>query len=109
MSQRRLELHSILCGLLECSEQGETCRAYFQPPKSLVMKYPCIRYSREKIATDKADNQNYLIHDCYQLVLMYKDPDSDLPRKVIEAFSMCSHVDHYTADNLYHDIFNLYY
>lgn len=109
MSQRRLELHSILCGLLECPDRGDECRAYFQPPKSLVMKYPCFRYSRDKIDADKADNRNYLLHDRYQLVLMYKDPDSDLPHKVMEALPMCSHVNYYTADNLHHDIYNLYY
>ena len=108
MSQRRLELHSVLCNLLECSERGDECRAYFQPPKSLVMKYPCIRYSREKIDADHADNLPYLLRDRYQLVLMYKDPDSDLPHKVA-ALPMCSHANHYTADNLHHDIYNIYY
>lgn len=108
MSQRRLELHAILCGLLACPERGNECRAYFQPPKSKEMDYPCIRYSRDKIDKDDADNLPYLLHHRYQLVLMYKDPDSDLPDKVA-ALPMCSHVDHYTVDNLHHDIYNIYY
>lgn len=108
MSQRRLELHAILCGLLECPERGNECRAYFQPPKSKEMDYPCIRYSREKIDPTHADNLAYLLHHRYQLVLMYKDPDSDLPDKVA-ALPMCSHVNHYTVDNLHHDIYNIYY
>ena len=42
---RRLKLHSILCGILSCPERGKECRAYFQPPASVSMKYPAIVYA----------------------------------------------------------------
>ena len=105
---RRLELHTILCGLLGCPEQGDECRAYFQPPASVQMKYDCIRYRRVRIDPVHADNLHYQLHDRYQLTVIYKNPDSNLPREVA-ALPMCSHVNTYTADNLNHDVFNLYF
>lgn len=105
---RRLELHTILCGLLGCPERGDQCRAYFQPPASVQMKYDCIRYKRARITSDHADNLSYLLHDRYELTVIYKNPDSELPR-LVAALPMCEQVREYTADNLHHEIFNLYF
>ena len=105
---RRLELHSILCEILGCPERGDKCRAYFQPPANITMQYDCIRYERTKIDSEHADNIPYQLHDCYQLILIYKNPDSDLPKK-IAALPMCKYERKYTADNLNHDVFNLYF
>ncbi len=105
---RRLQLHTVLCEILGCSESGAECRAYFQSPSNTSMKYDCIRYSRVKIDPIFADNIPYQLHDRYQLTVIYKNPDSDLPRK-IAALPMCSHERKYTADNLHHDVFNFYY
>lgn len=105
---RRLELHTVLCGLLGCPERGEECRAYFQPPSNVKMRYDCIRYERSRMDPTHADNIPYQLHDRYQLTVMYKNPDSKLPRQVAK-LPMCSHERHYTAENLHHDIFNLYF
>lgn len=99
---RRLELQELLETILGSKN------VYFQPPATLKMKYDCIRYERAKINSVYADNVPYQQHDRYQLTVIYRDPDSDLPKK-IAALPMCSHERAYTADNLYHDIFNLYY
>lgn len=102
MSQRRLELQAILEKLLGSEN------VYFQPPESLKMQYDCIRYSLSKIKPVFADNVPYQLHTCYQVIAIYKNPDSDLPLK-IASLPMCSHDRHYTADNLNHDVFTLYY
>ncbi len=99
---RRIELQTILEELLGSEN------VYFQPPENLKMEYDCIRYSRTKIKPVFANNHPYILHDCYQVVAIYRNPDSDLPRK-IALLPMCSHDRHYTADNLYHDTFILYY
>ncbi len=99
---RRLELQALLENLLGSRN------VYFQPPASLQMKYDCIRYERSLIDPTFADDSAYQLHDRYLLTAIYKNPDSDLPHK-IAALPMCSHVRHYTADNLNHDIYNLYY
>lgn len=99
---RRIELQELLEKLLGSEN------VYFQPPANMKMQYDCIRYSRIKIKPDYADNIPYNLHDCYQVIAIYKDPDSDLPHK-IAMLPMCSHNSHYTADNLNHDVFTLYY
>lgn len=99
---RRIELQELLEKLLGSEN------VYFQPPTNKKMQYDCIRYSRIKSKPDYADNIPYNLHDCYQVIAIYKDPDSDLPHK-IAMLPMCSHNRHYTADNLNHDVFTLYY
>ena len=99
---RRVELQTILENLLGSEN------VYFQPPENLKMKYDCIRYSRSNFKPIFADNIPYYLHDCYQVIAIYKNPDSDLPKK-IAMLPMCAHVRAYTADNLNHDVFILYY
>lgn len=99
---RRLELQELLEQLLGSEN------VYFQPPEGKKMTYDCIRYSRIRIKPKFANNHPYTLHDCYQLIAIYKNPDSDLPHK-IAMLPMCSHERHYTADNLNHDVFTLYY
>jgi len=81
---------------------------YFQPPASVKMSYDAIRYSRKNIQNSFANNSVYNQRDCYELIVIYKNPDSDLPRK-ISRLPMCSFDRHYTADNLNHDVFTIYY
>lgn len=102
MGQRRVELQSLLEEILGSEN------VYFQPPENLKMQYDCIRYSRDKIDTDFADNHPYKLYDRYQVIAIYKNPDSELPRK-LAALPMCTHNRCYTADNLNHDVFTLYY
>ena len=45
----RLELQSKLEELIGCKH------VYYQPPKSVKMEYPAIRYSKKSIAVDHAD------------------------------------------------------
>lgn len=102
MSQRRIQLQVILEKLLGSEN------VYFQPPANLEMEYDCIRYSRIKMKPTFANNSPYLFHDCYQVIAITKNPNSDLPNK-IASLPMCSHDSHYTAENLHHDVFTLYY
>ena len=51
---RRLILDAKLRRIL-----GST-NVYFEPPTSLVMKFPCIRYKRSDIDVVFADNKPYL-------------------------------------------------
>ena len=46
---RRIKLHNELCGILACPNEGAECRAYFQPPTSIEMKYPAIVYALSNI------------------------------------------------------------
>ena len=80
---------------------------YFDPPESVKMKYEAIRYSRKKIESRFANNSVYKQDDCYEVIAIYRNPDSELPRK-ISLLPKCSHDRHYVADNLHHDVFTIY-
>lgn len=85
----------------------ENENVYFDPPESIKMRYPAIRYSRKRIESKYANNAVYKRAECYEAILMYKDPDSDLPIKISQ-MPMCSHDRHYVSDNLHHDAFTIY-
>lgn len=102
MSIRRLELHEILCDVLGSRN------VYFQPPESVKMKYPAIRYTRDDIETDYANDNPYIQTTMYQLIVIDPDPDSEIVEKV-KRLPMCSFDRHYAADNLNHDVFTIYF
>lgn len=95
-------LHEVLVDILGSRN------VYFQPPADYKMTYPCIVYERSRIEADFADNLPYNFRDRYQVTVISKNPDSELPKK-IASLPMCAHDRHYTASNLHHDVFNLYF
>lgn len=97
---RRLELHEILKGFCP--------NVYFQPPENLKMIYPCIVYRRANGNTLFADNNPYRIYVRYTIIVIDKDPDSEIIPK-IAALPMCTLDRHYTYENLNHDVFNITY
>lgn len=99
----RLELHEELCNLLGSRN------VYYQPPSSVQMKYPCIRYSSDGVNVDRANNHAYITHNRYEGVIIDKDPDSETPNKILTHFPMCSLSPGFTTDNLNHFPFTLYY
>lgn len=105
---RRLLLHEVLCDILDCPSTGSDCRAYFQPPATVRMKYPAIVYSLESIDGVHADDTNYLANKRYSLTLLASNPDTDLVDKIMEL--QTARFDRaYTSDNLNHYIFEVYY
>lgn len=97
----RLELHEVLCDILGSRN------AYFQPPESVKMKYPAIRYSLADVDNQHADNLPYVQTPGYQLIVIDKNPDSEVEKKV-RALPKCRFDRQYAADNLNHFVFTLY-
>lgn len=100
---RRLKLQT------ELEELLGTRNVYFQPPESKKLQYDCIIYSRSNIASEKANNKNYINTDRYDVMFLSRDPDSEMPYKILNHFEYCTYGRHYVADNIYHDVFTLYY
>ena len=98
----RLELQALFINLLG------SANVYFQPPPSVMMQYPCIIYNRDDEDTDYADNKPYKHMKKYQVTVVTKDPDSDIPDKVA-ALPLCSYDRYYAADKLNHDVYNLFF
>lgn len=99
----RPELHEELCVLLGSRN------VYYQPPSSVQMKYPCIRYSSDGVNVDRANNRAYITHNRYEGVVIDYDPDSEFPASILEHFQMCSLEPGYTADGMNHFPFTLYF
>ena len=97
----RLELQSKLVELLGNNH------VYYQPPESLKMEYPCIRYSKSDIANTNADNVKYCTNDRYEIVVIDKLPDNDVIKKIID-LPYTSFDRHYTSNNLNHDVIIIY-
>lgn len=72
------------------------------------MNYPCIIYSREDIYNVHADNLPYLQDHSYQVIVVDRDPDSEIVDRVSQ-YPMARYDRHYVADNLNHDVFTIYY
>lgn len=98
----RLKLHEILCDILGSRH------VYYQPPESIKMTYPAIVYSRNNIENIYANNNVYKQSYSYEIIVIDEDPDSDIVDKV-SRLQACRFNRHYTADNLNHDVFTIYY
>lgn len=87
----------------------EICdNVYFQPPSNEKMEYPCIVYSRDKIENKHGDNHVYTQNHRYQVIVLDKDPDSKITED-LSKFDKCQFDRRYVSDNIYHDVFTLYY
>lgn len=102
MARSRLELHEILCDLLGSRN------VYFQPPPTVMMKYDAIVYSLNDIDVKSADDMNYIRTKRYFVSAISKNPDSDLPDKLLE-LPYAEFDRFYTSDNLNHWAFTLYF
>lgn len=81
---------------------------YFQPPSSIQMQFPAIVYRLDSIEILPADNLPYLKAKRYQVIYISKNPDDPMVDTLLDV-PYCRFVRHYSADNLNHWVFNLYY
>lgn len=96
----RLDLQNLLENL--------TPNVYFQPPATMQMQYPCIVYQMDNAHTEFAGNMPYTYAKRYQVTVIDRNPDSDIPDKI--AWLQSALFDrHYTAENLHHSVFTLYF
>lgn len=103
LEQRRLDLHEILVDALGSGN------VYFQPPASLKMVYPCIRYNRATADAKFANNGLYLYTQRYQVTLISRDPDASAVFQKILSLPLTAFDRSFAGDNLNHDVFNLYF
>ena len=73
------------------------------------MQYDAIRYSLGGKDLKRANDKIYLNTNQYDGVVICRDPDTTIPDRLLSNFEMCSFGRPYTADNLNHYPFTLYY
>lgn len=103
MGRSRLELQAILADIV-----GDNDRVYFQPKTNINLQYPCIIYSRNYAKPEFADDSLYLNTKRYMVTVIDSDPDSALPDQVA-ALPMSTFNRFYTADNLNHDVYLIFF
>lgn len=99
---RRLKLQTKLEELLGSRN------VYYQPPESLKMEYPAIRYSLGRIDSRYANDAKYSKLTRYELIVIDRRPNN----KVIDAIldmQYSSYDRHYVVNNMHHDVITLYY
>lgn len=99
----RLKLHTELMNVL-----GNR-NVYFQPPETLKMQYPCIRYQLDGADTSFADNMPYTFRRRYTLTLIDRNPDSEFIDKLAMAFPTIVLDRSYTTEGLNHYVYSLFY
>lgn len=99
---QRSELQALLVSILGSNN------VYFQPPPSLQMQYPCIVYHRDNLHTRFADDKPYMLKRRYLVKVISKDPDNTINDRIAE-LPMCNYDRFYTADNLNHDVYRLFF
>lgn len=80
---------------------------YFQPPETVKMAFPAVRYRLIDYHPTYADNRPYTLTDTYELIFITADPD-DPRRKQIALLPGCRMTSSYTADNLNHYVYQLH-
>ena len=98
----RLELQSKLEELLGFKH------VYYQPPETIKMEYPAIKYSKSNVNIRSANDKTYSKINRYEVIVIDKKPDNPVIKKLLEL--PYSEFDrHYVADGLNHDIIRIFY
>lgn len=97
---RRVDLNTILKTLCP--------NVYFQPPSDVQIVHPAIVYERDRADTKFADDIPYNVTAKYAVTLITRNPD-DAVWAAIAALPTCAHERYFAAENLNHDVFNLYF
>jgi hypothetical protein len=72
------------------------------------MEYPAIVYQRDRGETQFADNSPYKHTRKYTLTLISQNPDEPI-HDLLVRLPMCTHERFFVADNLNHDVFDIYF
>ena len=83
--------------------------AYYQPPSTIKMQYPCIVYGKTGKYRKFGNDTIYLSTQEYIVTVIETDPDSDVADTIEKYFPSCVISQYYTVDNLNHTTLNLYY
>lgn len=84
-------------------------RAWYQKPPANQMSYPCFVYKSIEPKIVYANNRGYIRIPGYEVLYISKTEDDSICDWMIEQFAYCSVGRKYTADQLYHYPFTIYY
>lgn len=81
---------------------------YFQPPPNVQMEYPAIVYKLNHLQNHYRFFDVYIQSHFYSVIVIDSNPDSPIVMDVSRIPGI-QYDRNYVSDNLYHDVFTLYY
>lgn len=99
---QRLKLHYKLCEILGSNN------VYFQPPTSILLKYPCIIYNKKSYDNVYADDMIYCLNTVYSLTIITSNPNDDFGKQVLIQLPRTAFDRGFIIDNLYHEVYTTY-
>lgn len=84
-------------------------RVFYQPPESVKLTYPCVLYWLDSYEQRFADDKTYLGKCRYHLRFITKDPDDERILGVLSHLQLIKLDNFYTADNLNHYDYTVYF
>ena len=72
------------------------------------MRYPALLYALDEIQNTHADNRVYAQKKRYRLTVISTNPDEPLV-DLVSTLPTAKHDRQYVSDNLYHNVFTIYY
>ena len=103
----RLVLDEVLATVLNLTESDGDRHTYFNPPPSVQIKFPAIKYSLKNVNTRFANNGIYRQTPSYEVTLIDTDPDSEYVDKILQ-IPYCRFDRFYVAENLNHWTFTIH-
>ena len=82
---------------------------YYQPPSDIKLKYPCIIYQDNMLAQKYANNKLYSTFMGYRVMVIDKDPEGYIEKKILENFIYARWQSRYIRDNLNHTVLLVYF
>lgn len=98
----RRELDAVLRQTLGSSN------VYYQPPASVKMAVPCIRYQLNKLKDIRANNNFYNGFHEYQVIYVTRSPEDPMTDTLL-ALPLCRFERTYISDNLYYYVYTIYH
>ena len=103
----RSRLDELLAAVLNLTESDGDRHTYFNPPSTVKMKYPAIRYSLAGINRRFANDGSYHTKPSWEITLIDRNPDSIYVDKILQ-IPYCSFGRFYVADNINHWTFTIH-
>lgn len=82
---------------------------YFEPPESVRMQYDAVVYERSTLNVRRADNKTYHARDAYNVTVISRNPETEVPKLLQEHFERCAPGRFFVQDNLHHFPFTIIY
>lgn len=103
----RLVLDEVLAGIIGITESDGDRHIYLNPPPSVRMRYPAIKYSLNNIDPKYANGSVYKMAPSYQVILIDPVVDTKYLEPILQ-IPYCKFNRFYIADNLNHWVFTIY-